>query len=175
MNGKGEREVLMALITCRECSQQVSDQAVTCPTCGAPTRTVTTDSGHAPSTKKKRSRKLWIGGLLVLAFVVWLSQTREFKEARKEQTLPQLPIAVSFRSALLGPGLVLQVTNGTARHLTLLAEFENPTTQQTMRRRIDLAPHAEEEVGHAEGWAFASGDTLILSHNDYKSWHGAAP
>jgi TM2 domain-containing membrane protein YozV len=33
----------MALVSCRECDKQISDQAVACPNCGAPS-----GSGHLP-------------------------------------------------------------------------------------------------------------------------------
>jgi hypothetical protein len=53
----------MALVPCRECGKEVSDQAETCPNCGIKT----------PS-KKTRQRKLIITAIIILAAVgasVW--------------------------------------------------------------------------------------------------------
>lgn len=52
----------MALVSCRECSKQISDQAVACPNCGAPV------SNHAAQTlvtaPKNRSMAVLLAMLL---------------------------------------------------------------------------------------------------------------
>ncbi|MDX1914190.1 MAG: hypothetical protein SFU55_01295 [Methylophilus sp.] len=81
---------------------------------------------------------------------------------------PELPINVSYRQALMGDGLVAQFTNNSDRFLSIVATFLNPTTNQHMTTRLDLAPRAIKEVGHLEGWTFSSGDQLTIKNNDYE-------
>ena len=56
----------MALIACRVCNQQISDQTVACPHCGMPVRSVS--SKH--SQEVTPSRPLWIWGAVGVAAVV---------------------------------------------------------------------------------------------------------
>lgn len=160
----------MALMQCPECKHQISDQAVACPNCGAPVKGPATAS--VPSKeKKKTSPATWVALLFVIAGIVWYLQSREFKE----QSLPPIPVEVTFREALLGPGLVLQVKNKSARHLSILVALKNPSTQQGQNYRLDVAPQGTSEVGHMEGWTLASGDNIEIFHNDYQSWKGGIP
>lgn len=85
------------------------------------------------------------------------------------QRLPEMPVLVQYRQALLGSGLVASFRNTSARDLAILATFTNPTLNQSKTFRLDLAPGQTKEVGHLEGWNFASGDTIKLTHNDYKA------
>ena len=160
----------MALVQCSECEHKISDQAVACPNCGAPVRGPTTASPPSKE-KKKTSPATWVALLLVIGGIVWYLQSREFKE----QSLPPMPVEVSFRGALLGPGLVLQVKNKSARHLSILVVLKNPSMQQGKNYRLDVAPQETSEVGHREGWTLASGDNIELFHNDYQSWKGNIP
>lgn len=81
---------------------------------------------------------------------------------------PDLPVIISYRQAMMGDGLVAQFTNNSDRFLSIVATFLNPTTNQHMTTRLDLAPKAVKEIGHMEGWAFSSGDQLTIQNNDYE-------
>jgi tRNA_anti-like len=60
--GGARRELIMAIISCEECSHQVSDRAVSCPSCGAPVRsTVET---------KPRGRRV-IPKVLITLMALW--------------------------------------------------------------------------------------------------------
>ena len=85
------------------------------------------------------------------------------------QRLPDMPVLVHYRQALMGAGLVASFRNTSARDLAVLATFTNPTLNQSKTFRLDLAPGQTREIGHLEGWTFASGDTIKLTHNDYKA------
>ena len=121
--------------------------------------------------KKKTSQTTWVALFLVIGGIVWYLQSRQFRE----QNLPPMPVEVSFRGALLGPGLVLQLKNKSSRHLSIMATLKNPSTQQGQNYRLDVAPQGTTEVGHKEGWTLASGDNIELFHNDYQSWKGNIP
>ncbi len=85
------------------------------------------------------------------------------------QRLPDMPVLVQYRQALMGSGLVASFRNTSPRDLAILATFTNPTLHQSKTFRLDLAPGQTKEVGHLEGWTFSSGDTIKLTHNDYKA------
>lgn len=83
----------MALIACRECQKQISDQALTCPQCGAPTAASEALAINAP---KKRSIWKWVLGVPVGAFVVLMiigscsANTPEGKQRATERSAIEL-------------------------------------------------------------------------------------
>lgn len=160
----------MALIQCSECQHQVSDKASVCPKCGAPIG-ASTLSVSSPTSKRKTSPFAWATLLITVVSIAWYFQSSSYRE----QSLPPMPIEIKYRSALLGSGLVVAVNNTSDRHLSILATFKNPSLNQEKSFRIDVPPHEKTEVGHREGWAFTSGDSIMLTHNDYKSWKGSIP
>jgi len=110
--------------------------------------------------------------LVVAGFAYYMKELakKEYERVEAEYAArPELPIEISYRSAILGPGLVAIFKNTGNRHLAVVATFQNPTLKKEENYRLDLAPQSIQEVGHAEGWAFASGDTIKLVHNEYKT------
>lgn len=53
-------------------------------------------------------------------------------------------------------------TNTSARHLSLLMESRNPTTEATKQLSLQVAPGLKVEIGYREGVQFASGDEVVL-------------
>lgn len=160
----------MALVACGECGKEVSDKAPACPGCGAPTAA---PAAAAPPAKVKRktSPVTWVALVAIIAGGAWYTQTREYKE----QSLPDLPVKVAFRGAMMGPGMVLQVKNTSERPLMAMVKLQNPTTHQEKSFRIDVDNKGMAELGHKEGWVLASGDTVELSNAAYRSWKGNIP
>jgi hypothetical protein len=120
---------------------------------------------------RRVSPLIWVVLVLVALGLGWLFQSAAFREIGR----PPMPVEVGFRKALLGPGLVLDVSNNSDRQLSVLVDLANPTTKQEKSFRMDIAAHDMSELGHAEGWALASGDAIRISHHDYKSWTGSVP
>jgi hypothetical protein len=60
----------MALIQCKECSKDISDQAQTCPHCGAPTNKKTMDSVAQKKSLQKTSIIVTLIICVPIAFVV---------------------------------------------------------------------------------------------------------
>lgn len=62
----------MALITCDECRKEISEEAATCPHCGAPTK-----YGKKQSKKERRNKRGNIQGagclLIILAFILGIT------------------------------------------------------------------------------------------------------
>lgn len=80
---------------------------------------------------------------------------------------PPLPVAVSFRSSMLGQGLVVVIDNPTERYLTVMLAVRNPTLAVAKRFTLELAPRSKTDFGHLEGWQFASGDEVALYHDEF--------
>ncbi len=92
-----------------------------------------------------------------------------------EASKPQLPVVVSFRSSLLGKGMVAVIENTTDRYLTLVLTARNPTLATARRFTLELAPKTSKDFGHLEGWQFASGDELALFHDDFRPLRVSVP
>lgn len=118
---------------------------------------------------------LWIFAILAVfgagaAYFYKESVYKEYERTVKEyEARPEMPVELSYRSALMGPGLVITLKNISSRHLSVVATFLNPTLIKEENYRIDIAPSSVKEIGHVEGWAFASGDVIKLIHNEYKT------
>jgi hypothetical protein len=153
----------MALVACKECGKEMSDQAAACPGCGAPPKPVS----KKPATRKT-SPVAWAAAFAIIAGLVWYTTTRDYKE----QSLPPIPVDVKFRQALLGPGMVLQVHNTSDRPIVALVNLSNPTTQQRKSFRVDVAGNGTSEIGHQEGWTLAVGDNVEVFNDAYRSWTG---
>ena len=80
---------------------------------------------------------------------------------------PEMPVSVSYRTALLDSSLVAQFHNNSDRHLTVVVKFENRTLNQQKDGYIGLAPRETKEIGWVEGWKFMSGEYITMSHEDY--------
>lgn len=115
--------------------------------------------------------------LLILLSVVYVSVSDENNkteaalaaEIERINKLPELPIEVGYREALLGSGLVGEFKNTSNKHLSVRVTMENPTMNSKKTVRLDIAPNELREIGHMEGWAFASGDVITISHDGYKN------
>lgn len=78
-----------------------------------------------------------------------------------------MPVVVSFRTSMLGRGMVAVFDNTSERYLTVTLAVRNPTRSTAQRFTVELAPRARTEFGHLEGWQFASGDEVALFHDAY--------
>lgn len=81
---------------------------------------------------------------------------------------PDLPVTVTYRESMVGQGYVAQFRNQSDRYLTVVVEFENKTLNDRKRGYIELAAGGTQEIGWMEGWKFTSGETIELSHDDYR-------
>ena|SRR3990170_6283355 len=157
----------MALVACTECKKEISDKAPACPNCGAPLATST--SPEQPKLKRKTHPVTWAVLVVAIAGAAWYTQTRDYKE----QSLPPIPVEVKYRPALMGPGLVLHVSNTSEVPLVALVNLTNPTTKQSKSFRLDIQAKGSTELGHLEGWVLAMGDELQISNDAYRSWKGS--
>src|SRR5262249_31044857 len=71
----------MAIIPCRECAHQVSDQAASCPSCGAPIAAPPPPIQARPRSRHRLSRVLiTLMALWTLGTVLWLIVPRSATE-----------------------------------------------------------------------------------------------
>jgi hypothetical protein len=160
----------MALIACPECSKGISDKAPACPHCGYPAPGQQTPQGNAvpeaaarvtqpveaaeaavatAAPHKEKPKTSWSTWLVVLVLIVggfWYLNSPGYKKQFK----PEMPVAVKYRPALTGPGLVLMLENNSDRHLAILATLKNPSLNNTRNFRFDIAPRGRSEAGYAK-------------------------
>lgn len=88
---------------------------------------------------------------------------------------PAMPVTVHFRTSFLGRGIVAVFENTSGRDLTIVMNLRNPTLARLRRFTLEIPPHGSEDFGHLEGWQFASGDELVLFHNDFNALRVMVP
>jgi flagellar basal body-associated protein FliL len=82
---------------------------------------------------------------------------------------PALPVAVAFRSSMLGKGLVAIIENNSDRYLTVVLAVRNPASSTARRFQLKLDPRSSTDFGHLEGWQFASGDEVGLFNAEFSA------
>lgn len=95
--------------------------------------------------------------------------------ALAEATRPELPVQVTFRSAWMGQGLVATIRNAADRPLNVIAAFRDPTAEATREFSLALDPKGSVDIGRAEGWIVASGQSLTVASSGYRSITAFAP
>ncbi|KAB2325347.1 hypothetical protein F8A86_02915 [Betaproteobacteria bacterium SCN1] len=99
-----------------------------------------------------------------------LRQQLSYRESDYQSAVaakPALPVVVSFRSSLLGKGLVAVIQNTGDRYLTVALSVRNPTLATSKRFTLELEPRSSADFGHLEGWQFASGDEFALYSDEF--------
>ena len=166
----------MGLYQCSDCGNAVSDKALACPRCGAPSPAAVTASGVAASTvaaapaiRPPRRATHPLAWLALVALIGYLAY-----EAY-QANLPRLPVDVKFRPALVGPGLVLMFENTSGQQLTFVATMQRPSTSNTRSLELYAGPHQTVSVGSRDGWVGERGDQITLKNNHFQSWSGSIP
>lgn len=151
----------MALIKCEACGKEISEQAATCIGCGHPV----TKAAPAPEAKKKTSPVTWAVLAIIVVLVGWSFMREE---------LPQLPIEVQTREALMGSGGVLIVKNTSDKALKVTVLLKNPTSNDQKSFNLSIAPSSASEIGHMEGWKVSPGDEITIEGDGFQGWSGSA-
>ncbi len=82
---------------------------------------------------------------------------------------PALPVKITFRSALLGGGQVLQIFNDASKSIPIRLLIKRPGTGTTKDFELVLRGNVISEFGPQEGWGFESGDIIDFKQNDYEA------
>ncbi|HEX3856787.1 MAG TPA: hypothetical protein VHY30_05770 [Verrucomicrobiae bacterium] len=96
---------------------------------------------------------------IALFMLVSLAIVRADDATNAVPTLPPLPIKVTFRKAVLGSGYVLTITSKADDTLSLKVTLTNPTFAKQKIYDLHIDSKTVKEIGHLQGWSFASGDT----------------
>ena len=110
--------------------------------------------------------------------IAQLKTQLEFRQAEfppPSALKPPMPVVIHFRSSFLGRGIVAVLENTSERDLTVVMNVRNPTLANLRRFTLELPPHSSANFGHLEGWQFASGDELVLFHNDFNALRLVVP
>ena len=94
---------------------------------------------------------------------------------KEKSRLPEVPVRVQFRRSQMGRGLVGMFSNYSAKQLTVVMAFRNPTTGQTKQLQQQIAPGAVLEIGYQEGWQFASGDQIAIRSAGFEIIRSVVP
>lgn len=100
---------------------------------------------------------------------------REAEARTSVAAKPALPVVVSFRSSMLGKGMVAVIDNPGDRYLSVTLAVRHAGDPMVQRFSLELAPRVKTEFGHLEGWQFASGDEVGLFHDAYAEVRLAVP
>jgi hypothetical protein len=88
---------------------------------------------------------------------------------------PALPLVVTFRSSLLGNGLVAVIENTSDRYLSVVLAVRNPASSTAKRFTLELKPQSSTDFGHLEGWTFAPGDEVGLFNDAFTGLRLSVP
>jgi hypothetical protein len=82
---------------------------------------------------------------------------------------PDLPIAVTFRPAANDKSFVATYLNNSNEILAVLVTLNNPTTQDGQEITLVLPPKKPVEQSKKDifDWAYMSGDTIVIRHNNF--------
>ena len=82
---------------------------------------------------------------------------------------PPLPVAVSFRKALSGPGYVAVLSTTIKSEVAVLATVQSNALGTSKRFELHLNPTAPHSLGHLEGAVIAPGDVITLENQNYST------
>lgn len=99
--------------------------------------------------------------IITLVFIIVFSGCTKDK--------PNMPVKVMARDSLVGEGLVAQFHNESSNKLVVYILLEDKNKSNKHSGNLVLQPNSMQEIGWVEGWKFESGDTIKITHSDYKS------
>ncbi len=88
---------------------------------------------------------------------------------------PDMPVKVITRESLVGEGLVAQFHNELPNRIVVYLVLENKEVGDKKEGWLSLEPNGITEIGWLEGWRFLPGETITISHENYKTRHYRIP
>ena len=82
---------------------------------------------------------------------------------------PDMPVKVITRESLAGEGLVAQFHNELPNRIVVYVVLENTEVGDKREGNLSLEPNGMTEIGWLEGWKFLPGETITISHDNYKT------
>lgn len=81
---------------------------------------------------------------------------------------PNMPVKVVSRDSLMGESLVAQFHNESPNKIVIHIVLEDKNKANKHSGQLVLEGNSMKEIGWVEGWKFESGDTIKITHSDYK-------
>jgi hypothetical protein len=81
--------------------------------------------------------------------------------------LPESPISLAIRENAKGHGSIVQFHNTSPKQRAVLVELKNPRRNNYRAAPVQLAPGELREIGEAQGWVFASGETITVREDGH--------
>lgn len=80
-----------------------------------------------------------------------------------------MPVAVIFRRTPSGSGLMTYFKNNAPAPMELGVVLTNPVTERRREVNLIIPPNGTQSIGEAEGWVFAPGHRIQLTHAQFGS------
>lgn len=93
----------------------------------------------------------------------------EAQQALQLANLPEAQVQVSFRKALLSDGSVARFKSSATSSIAISVEVKRPGTGVNKQFDLTLDPNNVKEIGDREGWAFVSGDSILITQPGHKA------
>lgn len=82
---------------------------------------------------------------------------------------PELPVKVIIRESLAGEGMVAQFHSEFPQKIVVYVVLESKEYGAKRESNLALDPNGMTEIGWLQDWKFLPGDTITISHSDYKT------
>lgn len=80
---------------------------------------------------------------------------------------PELPVTVSFRQAMMGPGNVAIFSTTIKSPVSILVTLHSSALGTTKQFELHLESSHSTELGHIEGAVIENGDTITIENQNY--------
>ena len=104
-----------------------------------------------------------------------LEQELAAKKTELASALRTLPVEVSFHVGEPGTGFVAHFENQSTAPMRLIVEPRRARTGEYGKVELTLAADGSAELSEKQGWAFRSGDTLMVTSGDFRPVSLAVP
>ena len=82
---------------------------------------------------------------------------------------PAMPVTVTFRKALMGPGYVAVLNTTIKQDFPVLVTVKSKALGTSQQHRLNLSQVAAQQIGHIEGDPIEAGDEIVVENNNYES------
>ena len=80
---------------------------------------------------------------------------------------PELPVTLSLRDAMMGPGKVAIFNTTTKSSVPILVTLHSSAFGTDKRFELHLEPSHSTELGHMEGAVIENGDIITIENQNY--------
>lgn len=88
---------------------------------------------------------------------------------------PALPVAVTFREAVLEKSKVAQFHNNSSQALKVIVTCVGKAGDSKASKEILLEPGKPFEIGWLEGWSFLPGEKVVVSSAGFANFSVSVP